>query len=43
MKNIHRAALEASEVYGSNGSNVVGANIAGFQKGAKAMQAYGIV
>ncbi len=43
MKNIHKAALEASEEYGCKGNYVVGANIAGFMKVAKAMQAYGIV
>lgn len=43
MKNIHRNALEASEVYGQKGNYVVGANIAGFMKVAKAMLAYGIV
>jgi len=43
MKNIHRNALEASETYGRKGNYVVGANIAGFMKVAKAMQAYGIV
>ena len=43
MKNIHRNALEASEMYGHKGNYVVGANIAGFTKVAKAMLAYGIV
>lgn len=43
MKNIHRNALEASETYGCKGNYVVGANIAGFLKVAKAMLAYGIV
>jgi glutamate dehydrogenase (NADP+) len=43
MKNIHQSALEASEAYGSKGNYVVGANIAGFLKVAKAMLAYGIV
>jgi glutamate dehydrogenase (NADP+) len=43
MKNIHRNSLEASETYGCKGNYVVGANIAGFMKVAKAMQAYGIV
>ena len=43
MKNIHRNALEASETYGRKGNYVDGANIAGFMKVAKAMQAYGIV
>ena len=43
MKNIHKSALEASEAYGCKGNYVVGANIAGFMKVAKAMLAYGIV
>jgi glutamate dehydrogenase (NADP+) len=43
MKNIHRNALEASEMYGHKGNYVIGANIAGFTKVAKAMLAYGIV
>jgi glutamate dehydrogenase (NADP+) len=43
MKNIHKSALEASEIYGCKGNYVVGANIAGFMKVAKAMLAYGIV
>ncbi len=43
MKNIHRACLEASEAYGKKGNYLVGANIAGFLKVAKAMLAYGIV
>jgi glutamate dehydrogenase (NADP+) len=43
MHNIHKAALDASETYGCKGNYVVGANIAGFTKVAKAMLAYGIV
>lgn len=43
MKNIHKSALEASEVYGKKGDYVLGANIAGFLKVANAMYAYGIV
>ena len=43
MKNIHQSCLEASETYGYKGNYVVGANIAGFLKVAKAMLAYGIV
>lgn len=43
MKNIHKASLDASEAYGYKGNYVVGANIAGFLKVAKAMLAYGIV
>lgn len=43
MRNIHQSALEASEAYGCKGNYVVGANVAGFLKVAKAMLAYGIV
>jgi glutamate dehydrogenase (NADP+) len=43
MKNIHKTSLEAAAAYGSPGNYVVGANIAGFLKVAKAMLAYGIV
>lgn len=43
MRNIHKIALEASETYGCKGNYLVGANIAGFIKVAKAMLAYGIV
>jgi len=43
MKSIHQSCLEASEAYGYRGNYVVGANIAGFLKVAKAMLAYGIV
>jgi glutamate dehydrogenase (NADP+) len=43
MKSIHKAALEASDAYGKKGDYVMGANIAGFTKVAKAMVAYGIV
>ena len=43
MKNIHQSALEASEIYGEKGNYVLGANIAGFLKVAKAMVAYGVV
>jgi len=43
MKSIHRNCLEAAEAYGSPGDYVVGANIAGFLKVARAMVAYGIV
>jgi glutamate dehydrogenase (NADP+) len=43
MKNIHRTALEAGEQYGAPGNYVAGANIAGFLKVAKAMQAYGVI
>jgi glutamate dehydrogenase (NADP+) len=43
MKSIHRSCTEASEAYGKKGDYVVGANIAGFVKVAKAMLAYGVV
>ncbi len=43
MKSIHKASLEAAEAYGAPGDYLVGANIAGFLKVAKAMLAYGIV
>jgi glutamate dehydrogenase (NADP+) len=43
MKSIHKTALDAAEVYGDPGNYVVGANIAGFLKVAKAMLAYGVV
>lgn len=43
MKNIHQTALEAGEQYGAPGNYVVGANIAGFLKVAKAMHAYGVI
>jgi glutamate dehydrogenase (NADP+) len=43
MKNIHKTSLEAAAAYGYPGDYLVGANIAGFIKVAKAMLAYGIV
>jgi len=43
MKNIHKSCIDASEAYGQKGNYVMGANIAGFTKVAKAMLAYGIV
>ncbi len=44
MKNIHDDSVQAAETYGFQKTNyVAGANIAGFLKVAKAMQAYGIV
>ena len=43
MKSIHQQCLEAAEKYGSKGDYLMGANIAGFVKVAKAMLAYGIV
>lgn len=43
MKDIHKASLDASEAYGHPGDYLLGANIAGFVKVAKAMLAYGVV
>lgn len=43
MKNIHKQCLDASEAYGKKGDYLLGANIAGFVKVAKAMLAYGIL
>ena len=43
MKSIHKSCIDASEAYGKKGNYVAGANIAGFLKVAKAMNAYGIV
>jgi glutamate dehydrogenase (NADP+) len=43
MKDIHQQCLDAAEKYGSKGDYLMGANIAGFVKVAKAMLAYGIV
>ncbi len=38
-----KPALDAAEAYGDPGNYVMGANIAGFLKVAKAMLAYGVV
>ncbi len=43
MKSIHKTALDAADDYGDPGNYVMGANIAGFLKVAKAMLAYGVV
>ncbi|MDD4179202.1 MAG: NADP-specific glutamate dehydrogenase [Candidatus Margulisbacteria bacterium] len=43
MKDIYKQAKGAAEEYGAAGNLVVGANIAGFTKVAKAMYAHGIV
>jgi len=43
MKSIHKSSLEAAEAYGAPGDYLLGANIAGFLKVAKAMLAYGVV
>ena len=43
MVGIHNTCLETAEEFGSPGNYVVGANIAGFEKVAKAMLAFGVV
>jgi len=43
MKNIHDTALAAAQEYGKPGNYMVGANIAGFLKVAKAMEAQGVI
>ncbi len=43
MKNIHDASLAAAKEYGKPGNYMIGANIAGFLKVARAMQAQGIL
>ena len=43
MKSIHKNCYDTAEAYGKKGDYVMGANIAGFTKVAKAMLAYGIV
>jgi glutamate dehydrogenase (NADP+) len=43
MKNIHTACYETAEEFGAPGNYVVGANIAGFMKVAKAMVAHGLI
>lgn len=43
MINIHTAAAKAAEDYGHPGNLVIGANIAGFLKVARAMMAQGVV
>jgi len=43
MKNIHDTSLAAAREYGMPGNYLAGANIAGFLKVARAMQAQGIV
>jgi glutamate dehydrogenase (NADP+) len=43
MSNIHQACYETAEEFGSPGNYVVGANVAGFVKVAKAMLALGII
>jgi glutamate dehydrogenase (NADP+) len=43
MKNIHRNCWETAEEFGAKGNYVVGANIAGFIRVAKAMVAHGLI
>lgn len=43
MQNIHKDCFETAENYGAPGNYVVGANIAGFVKVARAMLAMGVV
>ena len=43
MKNIHDTSLAAAKEYGKPGNYMVGANIAGFLKVAKAMVAQGVI
>ena len=43
MVNIHKQSMDAAKKYGFEGNYVVGANIAGFLKVAKAMIAQGVV
>jgi glutamate dehydrogenase (NADP+) len=42
MQNIHRDCYETSEEFGSPGNYVVGANIVGFRRVAKAILAFGV-
>ncbi|SHJ35514.1 glutamate dehydrogenase (NADP+) [Tessaracoccus bendigoensis DSM 12906] len=43
MKNIHEQVAATADSYGRPGDYVMGANIAGFEKVAKAIQAFGLV
>jgi glutamate dehydrogenase (NADP+) len=43
MSNIHQACYETAEEFGSPGNYVVGANVAGFVKVARAMLDMGII
>ncbi len=43
MKDVHDAAFDAAERYGSPGDYVVGANCAGFERVARAMLAQGVI
>jgi glutamate dehydrogenase (NADP+) len=43
MRNVYETCSEAADEFGSPGNFVVGANIAGFIKVARAMIAHGLV
>lgn len=43
MRQIHKACLEAAEEHGNPRDYLLGANVAGFMKVARAMSAYGVV
>ncbi|MBF0312156.1 MAG: NADP-specific glutamate dehydrogenase [Oligoflexia bacterium] len=43
MKSIHQSCVDASKEYGQPGNYVIGANIAGFMKVARAMMSHGVV
>jgi glutamate dehydrogenase (NADP+) len=43
MRKIHEDCYAVSEEYGKPGSYVIGANIAGFQRVARAMLAFGVI
>jgi glutamate dehydrogenase (NADP+) len=43
MKNIHQTCWQTAEEFGAKGNYVIGANIAGFIKVAKAMVAHGLI
>jgi glutamate dehydrogenase (NADP+) len=43
MLRIHRLVSETAEEFGASGNYVVGANIAGFSRVARAMQAFGLI
>jgi glutamate dehydrogenase (NADP+) len=43
MSNIHRNTFETAEEFGTPGNYINGANIAGFLKVARAMEAFGLV
>lgn len=43
MVNIHKTCLETADEFGVPGNYVVGANIAGFEKVARAMLAFGVI